>query len=131
MTFNRTKRCDVAFSDTQFIGTMKSQNGYVHRRSINVRANGYDIRDSLTASRNNEFELILHTPCEARCENGIIKLFYRDRHMLTIECEMDFEIKHGIRSLYYLTEEKISLICFKGTLKNYSMETLIKLDIMP
>ncbi len=130
LVYNRTKRCALERSDREFLGRMQSKNGYTHERHIKQRKNGYDIFDTLTAEKDGSFELILHTPCNVYCEGNRILLFHGERHILTIEGTLDFAIREGIRSVYYLSEEPVSLICFKGSLVDGKAESVIKLDVL-
>lgn len=130
LTFNRTRRCAFEMTDGEFSGKTESKNGYMHERNIKARQNGYDIYDTLVAACDRDFELLLHTPCNVRVEDGQIKLYSGERHFLTVKGSLDFEIKDGIRSVYYLSEEPISLICFKGSLTGGRAESVINLDII-
>ena len=76
------------------------------------------------------FSLILHTPCNIIREEERLLLFYRDRHILTIEGTLEIEVRDGVRSVYYLSAESISQICFKGRLKSGKAESLIRLDVI-
>lgn len=129
MTYNRTQRRDLEISENEFSGKMKSKNGYTHRRHIVNRINGYDIYDTLTAATDKDFELLLHTPCEVRCDNGLIKLYDGERHILTVKASLDFEVRSGIRSVRYLSEESVSVICFKGRISDKKASCFIKLDL--
>ena len=128
--YNWTNRCAFKKSDSDFIGRMRSQNGYIHERRIKQRKNGLDIFDTLEAKKDVGFSLILHTPCNIIREEGRLLLFYRDRHILTIEGTLEIEVRDGIRSVYYLSAESISQICFKGRLKSGKAESLIRLDVI-
>ena len=130
LVYNRTKRCSYRLSEGEFIGKMQSKHGYVHERHIKKRWDGFDVYDTLTAAEGDNFELILHTPCTVACEGKQIKLFSENKHILTIEGTLDYEIREGIRSIYYLSNEPVSLICFKGILKNGMATSVIKLDVI-
>ena len=130
LMYNRTNRRVLGQSDGEFFGKMQSQNGYAHERHIKQRQNGYDIFDTLTAENNSGFELILHTPCSVRSKGNQIQLFHGNIHILTVEGNLDFEIREGIRSVYYLFDEPISLICFKGNLVDRKAESVIKVDVI-
>ena len=63
------------------------------------------------------------------CEGNKIELYNDGKRLLTLEGCLDFEIEKGIRSIYYLAEEPVSRICFKGKLKNGRGNSAVKLII--
>lgn len=118
LLYKRTRRDALSVSPEEIFGRMRSQNGYQHERQIKQVPTGYTICDKLTANKNGDFELILHTPCQVLCEGKQVKLFEDGKQILTVESTLECEIREGIRSVYYLSEEPVSLICYKGTLKD-------------
>lgn len=130
MIFNRTQRSRCTMQDNELTCAIKSQNGYTHERSIREYENGYDICDTVTADSDKSFELLLHTPCEIRCEDNKICLYNNGVHILTIEGSLDYEIREGIRSVYYLSQLPVSLICFKGKTVDGKAKSNIKIEII-
>ena len=131
LIYGRTKRCRVKVSEDEFFGKMHSPNGYTHERYIKKTRTGYEVYDTVTASEDVEYALILHTPCKVVCNQGCIQLLDGQRPLLTIKSDFEYEIKEGIRSLYYLCQEPISQICLKGKLENGTAKSVIKLDSNP
>ncbi|MBR2327691.1 MAG: alginate lyase family protein [Clostridia bacterium] len=129
LVYNRTKRLGFEICEDEFYGSIRSKNGYTHERRIKQHNGGFDIFDKISSKKNDEFSLILNTPCKITVNENKILLFDNDRHILTISGTLEFEIKEGIRSLYYLCKEPISQIRFKGTLQNGNAESVIKLEI--
>lgn len=130
LILNRTERCSFNMSDNEFSGEMKSKNGYTHSRRVTRVNDGYIVCDRLTAHYDKNFELLLHTPCEVRCEDGLIKLYNDEKHLLTVKGSLDFEIRKGIRSVRYLSEEPVTLICFKGKISDGKAESLMNFNII-
>lgn len=130
LVYDRTKRCAHNLSKDVFWGKMHSKQGYTHERHIEMRENGVDIYDVLTAKTDRKFDLILHTPCDIQCDEKRIKLFHENKHIMTIEGTLDFEIKDGIRSVYYLTKEQISTIRFMGLVEGGKAQSQIKIDLL-
>lgn len=130
LVYGRTKQCGVKASEGEFSGKMQSVNGYTHERRIKQRKGGFDVYDRLTAERDGDFSLILHTPCSVICKEDQILLLDGSRHILTVSGDFDYEIKEGIRSLYYLCEEPMMQIAFKGKLQNGRAKGMLKFDIV-
>lgn len=130
LVYDRTKRLAHNLSKDFFSGKMQSKQGYIHERRIETRKNGIDIYDVLTAKAERRFDLIMHTPCEIKSLGRQIKLFHDNKHILTIEGNLDIELKEGIRSVYYLTKEPLSTIYFKGVAKDGKAQSHIKIDIL-
>ncbi len=128
MIYNRTKRCEVSAEDTEFIGEMKSVNGYSHQREITACDGGYVICDTVTAPADTKYKILFHTPCRTELENGKIILFDGERQVCTIEGTLNYEVRNSIRSLYYLTDEPVSEIAFCGIVAGMS-ESTIKISI--
>lgn len=129
LVYNRTERCKCEISKDKFIGKVKSHNGYTHERYIEQYPNGYCIYDTVTSRSDSEIEIMLHTPCRVEGEGKKIKLYNGCQHIVTIEGTLDYELKDGMRSLYYLSEEPIKIICFKGVLKGGTVSSKIKINV--
>lgn len=127
MILDRTKRLFYKTDDGELSFAIRSKNGYTHERSIREYKNGYDICDKLTAESDRDFEILFHTPCEVICRDGKILLYNGKQHILTVESSLEFELKKGIRSVYYLSELPVSVLCFKGKTVNGNAESIIKL----
>lgn len=130
LVYNRTKRCGHYLSNDVFYGKMKSKQGYTHERYVETKENSIDIYDTLTAKIDVGFDVIMHTPCEIKVVGKQIKLFYDNKHIITVEGDLYFEIKEGIRSVYYLTKEPIFTIYFKGIVKDGKSQSHIKIRIL-
>ena len=130
LVYNRTVRCSFSLSEKKFAGKVRSKNGYSHERHIIETQNGYIIRDFLISEETKEFELVLHTPCKVVCDGKQIRLLLENGYALSIKGTLDYEIRRGIRSVYYLSEEPVSLISFKGKIQNGKAESEIKLEVL-
>lgn len=130
LVYNRTQRCHFRHSEKEFLGKVQSKNGYTHQRHIKKQPDGYAVYDTLATEKTAEYMLILHTPCNVCRDDQKIKIFSNGSHILTVEGNLEFEIRKGIRSLYYLTEEPVSQICFRGTIKDGVAESLINLRVI-
>lgn len=129
LVYNRTDRLECEFSEKEFYGKIASKNGYIHGRRIKESDAGYEICDEIFAKEDKRFEILFHTPCTVKSEGKEIRLYNGAEHLATLEGSTDFEIENGIRSVYYLTEEPVSRIRFKGKLLNGKASGTVKITI--
>lgn len=114
---NWTKRENVKFSNDSFSGTMVSQNGYEHTRTIKKTDYGYIVSDKVKADR--EYCVFLfHTPCDVKITSEGLKLFDKCELICTVLTTGTVDIKKSYRSLYYLKKEEINCITVRKSIQN-------------
>ncbi len=112
-----TKRKNIKFFNDSFSGTMVSQNGYEHTRTIKKTDYGYMVSDEVTGNR--EYcEFYFHTPCRVRIIPEGFELFYSGELRCTVLTTGTINIKKTYRILYYLKKEEINCIYVQGNMKN-------------
>lgn len=127
MIYDWTSARDVKFTKGSFSGTMVSENGYTHRRTIRKTEQGYAAEDKVNG--NGKYcTLHFHTPCEVRVVSGGFELLYEDAVICTVEVDSgDIVTKKAYRSLYYLKKEKINCITVRCSMSN--KKCIMKFDI--
>lgn len=112
-----TKRKNIKFSNDSFSGTMVSQNGYEHTRTIKKTDYGYMVSDEVTG--NSDYcEFYFHTPCRVRIIPEGFELFYSGELRCTVLTTGTIHVKKTYRSLYYLKEEEINCIYVQVNMQN-------------
>lgn len=124
MICNWTKADGISKSSSQFEGTILSQNGYKHKRRVELSDNTYRLTDEFDGS--GEYEILFHTPFSVLI-NGNKAIITDEKTLLCTliseDCVMYTSV--GYRSLYYLAYEKISVLHIKSNNKVASMKIKI------
>ncbi|REJ08768.1 heparinase II/III domain-containing protein [Halobacillus trueperi] len=129
LVYDWTKRKSFNQVEDGFTGTMLSQNDYEHTRNVQKTETGYSITDEVTGD--GEYCVFyLHTPCEVRKgERGFV-LFNDGQVIGNVKTDGEIEVKKAIRSLYYLKEEEINVVCIKVSMNekkcNNKLEIVLK-----
>ena len=122
MIYDWTERGRVEHNDKMFYGEMKSKNDYEHCRIVEVRDNGYKIRDIVKGQ--GRYRVIFHTLCDVMSKDDGVELRIGNKTFCMIKGSVHgkaIEAKciKGFRSLFYLQKEEITRIEFvtdtKGT----------------
>jgi hypothetical protein len=104
-----TKKERARSTSSEFIGKMKSKNGYSHERKIIRVKSGYIIEDVVVGDEET-CDFIFHTPCIVKLnEEGFI-LSMNNYDVASVKTEGDITITQSHRSLYYLKKEKINRV---------------------
>jgi hypothetical protein len=119
LIYDWTSATEVEFDENYFRGTMKSKNGYSHTRVINKDSAGYSIEDQVVGDVEN-YEVLLHTPCEIEKKEYGLDLFFDNRLIAKIITEDEIQASQSYRSVYYLKKEKITWISIGTTSKRNS-----------
>lgn len=123
-----TKKEKAICTDSQFIGKMKSKNGYSHERKINGVKNGYVIED-VVVGVGESCDFIFHTPCDVRVnEDGFI-LSINDCDISLVKIEGDITITQSYRSLYYLKREKTNRIIVTRRIDNKKCNSRLEITL--
>nr|WP_312579447.1 heparinase II/III family protein [Sedimentibacter sp.] len=117
LIYDWTQAKDIEFNDKHFKGTMISKNGYSHIREIKKDIDGYIIEDEVIGDFEN-YEVLLHTPCEAEKKEYGLDILYDGCLIAKIFTEDVIDIRQSYRSLYYLKKEKVNQIIFNKSNNN-------------
>lgn len=112
-----TKKETAMCTDSEFIGKMKSKNGYSHERKINKIKNGYVIED-MVVGFGESCDFIFHTPCDVIANEDGFTLFINNSEIASVKIEGDISITESYRSLYYLRNEKINRVIVTRRMDN-------------
>ena len=125
-----TQREDIYFDDDSFAGTMKSKNGYTHRREVRKTANGYRINDEVYAeSEAGRCEFLFHTPCAVEKASFGFELFHEGEKICSVATDGKVNVVSACRSLYYLKKEEISCISVEYEINNNTCKGTFKIDL--
>ena len=123
-----TEKEKAICTDSEFIGKMKSKNGYSHERKINGVKNGYVIED-VVVGVGESCDFIFHTPCDVRVnEDGFI-LSINDCDISLEKIEGDITITQSYRSLYYLKREKTNRIIVTRRIDNKKCNSRLEITL--
>lgn len=123
-----TRRKESHHESNRFRGEMLSQNGYAHRRTVEVTESGYRIIDEVAGD--DLFKVIFHTPCEVETVNGELFLNFQGKRLCKVSSESSCSIRDSFRSLFYLRKEKISSISFLGNAKGTGHTVITDIEII-
>lgn len=130
--YSWTKKEKVMFSDTTFEGEMISQNGYIHKRSIDMHniSKGTEIVivDDIMCGENIDFVILFHTPYELQTDENIIYIFDNKDKIGEVKGK-NYEIYKTKRSLFYMKASDINCICFRGHINDGYSKTETKIII--
>lgn len=112
-----TEKEKAICTDSEFIGKMKSKNGYSHERKINRVKNGYTIEDMLVGV-GESCDFIFHTPCDVMVNEDGFVLSINNRDIALVKIEGDITITQSCRSLYYLKKETINRVIVTRRMDN-------------
>ena len=110
MIYDWTKRKLYKYSNTYFLGEMKSVNGYRHIREVKSSNSKYVIKDKL----NKDYSVSFHTPCDVSISDGKAVLSMNGNTVCVIESNGQMELKKSYRSLFYLKQEEIECLSIRG-----------------
>lgn len=112
---------EVEWNIEKFKGKYYSKNGYFHQRSISLKNNEYMIEDIVEVRKKDligrKVEIILHTPCRVILKEKEIELLHNGEKIASILTDEQKIIEKGIRSLYYLKKDNITVIKLVQNLK--------------
>lgn len=123
-----TRRKDFHHTNARFHGEMLSQNGYAHRRTVEVTESGYRIIDEVIGD--DLFKVMFHTPCEVENVDSELFLNFQGRRLCKVSSESSCLIRKSFRSLYYLRMEEIPCIIFVGNNKETGHTVITDLEII-
>lgn len=111
-------------TENNFLGVMKSKNGYEHKRNIKYENSQISIIDEVASVENDGFEVLFHTPYKIVNEQNVYYVVDGEEKLVEIMTTGKVSVKKTYRSLYYLKLEEIQCICLstQGT----KIETKIK-----
>lgn len=109
MILDWTRRKAVKGTENAFEGVIVSQNGYVHRRRVRSKEDGFEIVDRVSADAVIHF----HTPYATTVKDNEAIIFKDGNELCRIIGESSAERRNSHRSLYYLRNEQSSDIFFK------------------
>ena len=112
LTYGRPR---VQINETEenvFDGTAEFFSGYSHRRKLNVEPKNVYIEDSVNIGKGtSEFEVLFHTPCDVKVDNGQITFWCQNELLCTMTSNArDVVIEDAERSTHYMTLEKIKCV---------------------
>ena len=94
-----------------FSGTMISQNGYKHTRSIEKTQHGYKVFDEVIGGSNNQkCEFNFHTPYDVRVTQAGFEILDKDKLLCIVYTKGVVNVAKSYRSLYYLRKEQINRV---------------------
>lgn len=112
---------EIEWNIEKFEGKYYSKNGYFHQRSISLKNNEYIIEDIVEVRKKDligrKVEIILHTPCRVILKEKEIELLHNGEKIASILTDEQKIIEKGIRSLYYLKKDNITVIKLVQNLK--------------
>jgi hypothetical protein len=114
LLYDWTKREHAVGDGHTFSGTIRSKNGYCHRRQIKQIGNSYEIQDVV----DRDYTIAFHTPCDVVLADGKAVLSYRGRRICEITSSVGMEIERAMRSLYYLRKEPVRRLVLRGRAEN-------------
>lgn len=124
-----TKSKNVSITGSSFIGTMISQNGYNHTRSIEETESGYRITDNIIGE-GEECKFNFHTPCVVEVTTTGFKLYHLDELICIVETDGLVEVKKSYRSLYYLKKEEINCVSVKGIIEKRQCKMKFNINLI-
>lgn len=129
LVINWTKRKDFVFTKSKFSGTMLSENGYYHQRSVSQTLNGYKIVDQVGPDLS-DYVINFHTPCQIKIDDSGCSLYMDERLIAIIKTKYPIKVTSAYRSLYYLKREEINKISIivSDLNKDLQVETRIILN---
>ncbi len=122
MIFDWTKRKLGEVNETVFKGEILTKTGYMHKRAVCLDKNAYVISDTV----DKDAYILFHTPCNVVINNSVAKISYDNKLLCEIKSEGVVELRESERSLYYMREEKTSIIAIK-VFANKESKTIIEL----
>ena len=121
MICNWTKAVGINKALNKFEGTAISQNGYSHKRFVELSENEYTITDEFDGS--DDYEILFHTPFVLSVNGNTASLTDRNTILCTLECkDCCMYTSKGYRSLYYLTCDEISVLHIKSINKKTTVK---------
>ncbi len=123
-----SRRGEIKHDSKSFVGSMISQNGYKHTRSIFKTDSGYRMLDEVEGN-GDTCEFYFHTPCEVRLTADGFNLYNEGNIICSIETTGIINVVKAHRSLYYLKKDEINCVLVRGSMNNKecSMNFEIKL----
>lgn len=127
LVMNWTKRDKMFCNDKKIQGTVTSQNGYRHTRTIKRTPFGYRLTDKVMAANRLPCTFLFHTPCKVQVEAGGFGLMMGEEQIAFVATEGKVHVEERYRSLYYIRKEKI--YCVVVTLPFVNKKCLASFDI--
>ncbi len=106
---------DIRHTSNTFSGTMISQNGYEHTRTIERTQYGYKIFDEVTGN-SQKCEFYFHTPYEVRVTETGFELLDKDKLICVVYTTGVVNVAKSYRSLYYLRKDEINRVSVESNM---------------
>lgn len=124
LVFDWSARKEFTHTDELFVATIKSKNGYEHRREVSLNGLRLNIKDYVIGAE--EYSIHFHTPFMVQSLPGQITIFDGEIELCRIITDCEVALNNSYRSLYYLRKEKTTQIEIKAKSKNTEIEILFK-----
>ena len=109
MVIDWNRRRLIKTSGDYFEGMIFSKNGYVHKRSVRLKEDGYKITDNVSKDAYIHF----HTPCDVTIEGKRAIISYKGHVLCNITGTAEMGMRESYRSLYYVRHESSTDLFFK------------------
>ena len=122
MVYKWTQRRNIQFKENEVESSVKSGNGYTHKRKLRRIDNGYEITDVVDA----DYKALFHAACDVVQNENELVLKNGGDNYCKISTTGTVSLKEAERSRYYLRKESVTCIVIDGK-KNEELVTQIVL----
>ena len=110
LIYDWTRREILGITGDSLEISIASANGYKHKRKIEMKSDGYIVKDWT----DQDFQVIFHTPYTADVEKNTVKIKDGSRLLCELTSTGTIELEEAKRSLYYLKMEPAYRIKING-----------------